>query len=151
MCTLTGIAFKPAARIRLVRLTSGYFLMPKMLFQDRANLLVSLQEPTSSAVSVSSSGSNHRALSIEPDASLGRSIFFEQSHPVYPLLDANLAKSDKQSRLLAVAIAIITKYTSPELKCLHNNVLIEELTASLLLEARSPSLETVEAAILFTQ
>src|ERR1700761_6949507 len=145
MCTLSWIAFKPAAMTRLVRLTSGYSLMPKILFRDCADLLVLLQERTSSAVSFSAAGSNHRALSIEPDASLVRSIFFEQSHTVFPLLDANLARSDKQSRLLAVAIAIITKYTSPELEGLHNNVLIEELTASLLLEARSPSLETVEA------
>lgn len=53
--------------------------------------------------------------------------------------------------MLTNAIAIISKYTSPELEGLHNNVLIEELTSSLLLEARSPTLETVEAAVLFTQ
>lgn len=111
----------------------------------------SLQERSSSVASASTGASRRHSHSVEPDAAFIRSIFVEQSHPAYPLLEIGLARSDKQSRLLAVAIAIITKYTSPELEGLNNNVLIEELTASLLLEARSPALETVEAAILFTQ
>ncbi|KIW47277.1 hypothetical protein, variant 2 [Exophiala oligosperma] len=110
-----------------------------------------VQERSASTQSYSSETSNHHASSIEPNFPLARSIFFEQSHPAYPLLDAQLAQSDKQPRLLAIAIAIISKYTSPELAGLDNNVLIEEFTSSLLLEARSPTLETVEAAVLFTQ
>ncbi|KIW16763.1 hypothetical protein PV08_03953 [Exophiala spinifera] len=110
------------------------------------------RERSASAQSYSSGTSNHHHVgSIEPSLPLVRSIFFERSHPAYPLLEARLAQSEKQSRLLAIAIAIITKYTSPELAGLDNNVLIEEFTSSLLLEARSPTLETVEAAILFTQ
>lgn len=80
-----------------------------------------------------------------------QTIFFERSHPAFPLLDEAHVRDPKQSRTLTNAIAIISKYTSPELEGLHNNVLIEELTSSLLLEARSPTLETVEAAVLFTQ
>ncbi|EXJ80590.1 hypothetical protein A1O3_06872 [Capronia epimyces CBS 606.96] len=106
---------------------------------------------SSSIQSGSSNTSHFAARSIEANAPLVRSIFVRESHPAYPLLDAELAGSAKQSRLMAIAIAIITKYTSPELQGLQNNVLIEEFTSSLLLEARSPGLETIEAAILFTQ
>ena len=98
-----------------------------------------------------SDASHHEGRPVEPDASLVHSIFFEQSHPAYPLLDESRTRKQTQSRLLTNAIAIISKYTSPELQGLDNNVLIEGVSASLLLEARSPSLETVEAAILFTQ
>ncbi|KIV82859.1 hypothetical protein PV11_04928 [Exophiala sideris] len=109
------------------------------------------RERSSSTHSGSSNSSTHSARSVEGNAALARSIFVRDHHPAVPLLDADLALSDKQSRLLAVAISIITKYKSLELQGLHTNVLIEELTSSLLLEARSPRLETVEAAILFTQ
>ncbi|KAI1609864.1 fungal-specific transcription factor domain-containing protein [Exophiala viscosa] len=109
------------------------------------------RERSSSTQSGSSSASEDAARSVEAQWPLVRSIFVRNSHPAFPLLDAELAESDRQSRLLAVAIAIITKYTSPELLGIHSNVLIEELTSSMLLEARSPRLETVEAAILFTQ
>ncbi|KIW90675.1 uncharacterized protein Z519_08458 [Cladophialophora bantiana CBS 173.52] len=108
-------------------------------------------ERASSSASVASAFSTHRARSIEPSASVVQMIFLERSHPAIPLLDESLIRSQKQSRLLTNAIAILSKYTSPELEGLHNNVLIEDTTASLLLEARSPTLETIEAAILFTQ
>ncbi|KIX92450.1 uncharacterized protein Z520_11770 [Fonsecaea multimorphosa CBS 102226] len=109
------------------------------------------RERAGSSTSVASASSTHRARSIEPSASVVQAIFLERSHPAIPLLDESLIKSQKQSRLLTNAIAIISKYTSPELEGLHNNVLIEDMTASLLLEARTPTLETIEAAILFTQ
>ncbi|OQV00676.1 Fungal specific transcription factor domain-containing protein [Cladophialophora immunda] len=109
------------------------------------------RERAASSTSVASASSTHRARSIEPTASVVQTIFLERSHPAIPLLDESLIKSQKQSRLLTNAIAIISKYTSPELEGLHNNVLIEDMTAALLLEARSPTLETIEAAILFTQ
>ena len=99
----------------------------------------------------SSDTSSNRARSIEPDASVVQTIFLERSHPAIPLLDETTIRDPGQSRLLTNAVAIISKYTSPELEGLHNNVLIEELTSSLLLEARSPTLETVEAGLLFTQ
>ena len=104
-----------------------------------------------STQSGSSNASRDAARSLEANAPLVRSIFLRESHPAYPLLDADLAGGEKQPRLIAVAIAIITKYTSPELHELQNNVLIEEFTSSLLLAARSPTLGTIEAAILFTQ
>jgi len=110
------------------------------------------KERASSSTSACSETSNRHArpISIDPDGAVVQSIFFEQSHPAYPLLDESRAKK-QNSRLLTNAIAIISKYTSPELQGLDNNVLIEGFSASLLLEARSPTLETVEAAILFTQ
>lgn len=115
--------------------------------------LISLRskERLSPSASGVSETSHHQAQSIEPNASLVQSIFFESAHPAFPLLDHSRARKQKQSRLLTNAIAIISKYTSPELEGLDNNILIEEFSASLLLEARSPTLETVEAAILFTQ
>lgn len=113
--------------------------------------LVAIQDRISPSSTVLSVSSKHRARSVEPDNSLVQSIFFESTHPAFPLLDDNLACRQSQSRLLTIAIAIISKYTSPELEGLHINSLIEEFSASLLLEARSPTLETVEAAILFTQ
>lgn len=109
-----------------------------------------MKERASSSTSALSEASNHHVRRIDPDAAVVQSIFFEQSHPAYPLLDESRAKKH-HSRLLINAIAIISKYTSPELQGLDNNVLIEGFSASLLLEARSPTLETVEAAILFTQ
>ncbi|KIW71965.1 hypothetical protein PV04_00191 [Phialophora macrospora] len=109
------------------------------------------RERESRSASVFSESSNHRPRPIDPNAAVVQSIFFEQSHPAYPLLDENRARRPNQSRLLTNAIAIISKYTSPELQGLDNNVLIESFSASLLLEARAPSLDTVEAAILFTQ
>lgn len=156
MCTSLPTVLKVWETTRHAKLTSG--LVGAL---ERCKYCTSLtnqsctlptQERSYSAQSGdSSNASHHAARSIEANAPLIRSIFVEESHPAYPLLDADLARSEKQSRLMAVAIAIITKYTSPELQGLHNNVLIEEFTSTLLLAARSPALETVEAAILFTQ
>lgn len=110
-----------------------------------------MKDRPSPSSTVLSETSHRRPRSVEPDNSLVQTIFFESAHPAFPLLDESRARNRQQSRLLTIAIAIISKYTSPELEGLHINSLIEEFSVSLLLEARSPTLETIEAAVLFTQ
>jgi hypothetical protein len=78
-----------------------------------------------------------------------RSAYFNVVHPAFPLLDEVYAEKDDCSDLLHASIAFLAKPYCGNADGLNLEALSEGFLGSVLLQMRHPTLETVEAAILF--
>lgn len=70
-------------------------------------------------------------------------------HLSFPLLDETYAEKDDSSDLLHASIAFLAKPYCENANGLNLEAVAENFPGSLLMQMRHPTLETVEAALLF--
>ena len=78
-----------------------------------------------------------------------RLAYFNVVHLSFPLLDEAYAEKDDSNDLLNASIAFLAKPYCENASGLNLEAVVESFLRSLLLKMRHPTLETVEAALLF--